>query len=798
MRATGQSSGLSDVAVTAPRSSPERAAPSDGERAAVDLVHPSFGAADPPPALLDRIPTVVLTIDAGGNVIYANGAALSHLGAGADSPVGLPVAVLAPDLIRGAWPAFAATLRATGKLTVETGLRSVDGRLVPVEVTAELIGSGGTEQCALFAVVLRRDPGLVRQQRFVEFSIERLSDAVFCIRHDGRIAYVNQAACKALGYTREELDTMSIFDIDPALGVERWSRLWQLLLQEKRRTTDSAHLTKDGRIVPVEVTCSLFELDGEQFSCAFARDVTERKATEEARQREHAFVESLIDTAPIMVVVLDAEGHIVRFNDCAERITGYELEEVLGESWIATLVPEEDRASVADLLLDAMCGAGMRGVVYRVRTKAGGLRDVLWYDQLLADPESGTVGLLAIGQDVTEQRDLEQRLRQAEKMEAIGRLAGGIAHDFNNQLTAIMGWTDVLSHEAASAPELIECTDRIMVAVRRACDLTSQLLAYSRKGKIKGVTTAVDLHELVHEVVAILRRSLDKRIAIQLDLAAETSRTVGDPSQLGNALLNLALNARDAMPSGGTLRFATRTTVIPSGAPQAAGMPEVEPGRYVELTVADTGTGMNEETQKHVFEPFFTTKEEGRGTGMGLAAVYGTVKNHRGTIAISSAVAAGTTIRIGLPLIASDAAGPVEPAPMPGLPIAPLRVLLVDDDDLVREIVTRLLRQLGCQVVSFASGFDAVEHFRANASAVDVIVLDMVMPLLDGKSTFQALRRIAPDVRVVLVSGYSIDGEAQSLIEAGIAVFLQKPFRLATLADALARAAAGAAMSAAR
>jgi len=743
--------------------------------------------ADPRTALLDRMSTFVLTVDAAGNIAYANAAAARALGAEAESPVGLPISLIAPEMVGTSWSAFFATLRASGVITTDTRLRALDGGDVAVEVTAELLGFGDSELCALFARQRRPADGPSAQQRFFQFAIEHHPDGVYCIDRQGKITYVNQSACALLGYSRAELESMRVFDINPALDPDRWDQLWDALLEERSRTIRSAHVTKDGRNVPLEVSSSLFEIDGKQFSCAFARDITSDWAVEESRQRDHALLESLIDTAPVMVLILDADGRIVRFNAYTERCTGYQLEEVRGHSWVGAMVAEEDRAEVSRLLRESMAGASMKGAVFRVRTRAGALREVVWYGQLLVDPASGSVGLLAVGQDLTEQRDLEQRLRQAEKMEAIGRLAGGIAHDFNNQLTAIMGWTDVLGREVEGRPQLVECTDRIMVAVRRACDLTSQLLAYSRKGKY--VTRSVDLHELVHEVVAILRRSLDKRIEIRLDLAAEAPFTMGDPTQLGNAMLNLALNARDAMPDGGTLRFATRQTVIGEEGLAATGVPDLEAGTFVELTVSDTGTGMDTETQRHMFEPFFTTKEEGRGTGLGLAAVYGTVKNHRGTIGISSALGRGTAVRICLPITRPDVREPVAPRPTTSLMIESPRVLLVDDEDLVRDIMTRFLHHLGCRVTSFNNGFDAVEHYRVNAASIDVVILDMVMPLLDGKSTFHALRRINPEVRIILASGYSVDGDAQTLIEAGAAAFLQKPFRLATLAEALACAA---------
>jgi CheY-like chemotaxis protein len=207
---------------------------------------------------------------------------------------------------------------------------------------------------------------------------------------------------------------------------------------------------------------------------------------------------------------------------------------------------------------------------------------------------------------------------------------------------------------------------------------------------------------------------------------------------------------------------------------------------YVRLRVVDDGVGIAPEVRAHLFEPFFTTKEESRGTGMGLAAVYGTVKNHRGMIAIASTLGRGTTVRICLPLTRAEVDQPGAPPPATAPAMASMRVMLVDDEDLVRDIMARLLRQLGCDVVSFGNGFDAVEHYRATWREVDLVVLDMVMPLLDGKGTYYALRRINPQVRVILASGYSIDGEAQALLDEGVAAFLQKPFRLATLADAIA------------
>ncbi len=625
-----------------------------------------------------------------------------------------------------------------------------------------------------------------RLQRFAQFALERVSDAVYWIRLDGSLVYVNRAACDMLGYTKEEFSVKSIFDIDPYLPAERWKPMWDALLQQGQRRFQSAHRTKDGRCLPVEITSSVFEVDGEQFGCSLARDISEESEVEEAHQREHSLIQSLIETAPVLILVLDSQGRVVRFNHCAEQTTGYRFDEIRGKSWIETFVAESDRDEVRTLLQHSMSGATMRGVVYAITTRGGLQREVLWHDQLLSNVGSETLGLLVIGQDVTDHRELELRLYQAEKMEAVGRLAGGVAHDFNNQLACIMGWVEILGNESKDESAVRECAERILQASRRAGDLTSQLLAYSRKGKY--VTRPVDLHELVNEVTAILRRSVNKRITLKVNLNAPEFHTLGDSTQLGNAILNLALNARDAMPNGGTLAIRTERRQLDQE--NAAAAPyEIAPGTYVDLSVSDTGMGMDADTQRRMFEPFFTTKDEGRGIGMGLAAVYGTVRSHHGSISTRSSPGLGTSIHILLPITQIEVNESVAALKAEKGALSACNVIVVDDEEPVREVTTRLLTHLGCKVVNFGKGFDAIEHYRSQWSNVDIVVLDMIMPLLDGKSVFYALRQINPQVQVILASGYSLDGAAQSLLDEGVCGFIQKPFTLLTLSDALSQVA---------
>ncbi|HTL51347.1 MAG TPA: ATP-binding protein, partial [Planctomycetota bacterium] len=401
--------------------------------------------------------------------------------------------------------------------------------------------------------------------------------------------------------------------------------------------------------------------------------------------------------------------------------------------------------------------------------------------ELTVAPVPGTEPLLFAGvvRDITERIRLEQQLRQAQKMQAVGQLAGGVAHDFNNQLTSVMGFAEMLALRLDN-PEDRRFAEHILQASRRAADLTQKLLAFSRKGKF--IAVPVDLHQIIVEVAALLRHSLDKRIDIRQEFNAPRAITRGDPNQLQNAFLNLAINARDAMPNGGTLTFATAETTVNTQAPALG----IAPGAHLQIHVTDTGIGMDEETRKRLFEPFFTTKGEGKGTGLGLAAVYGTVKNHAGAITVETEFGHGTTFTVYLPLLSESAEkSAADSAAFTPTRPREVRVLVVDDEDSIRLLLVELLRQNGYLVLDFASGAEAVEYYRRFARDVDLVILDMVMPKMGGRETFAALKAINSNVKVLLASGYSLDGEAQSILNEGVLAFVQKPFSQSDLLQAV-------------
>jgi signal transduction histidine kinase/CheY-like chemotaxis protein len=403
--------------------------------------------------------------------------------------------------------------------------------------------------------------------------------------------------------------------------------------------------------------------------------------------------------------------------------------------------------------------------------RKGGMH--FWVEVSLRRTEiGGQDRILAVVRDIDDRKHMEEQLRQSEKLQAVGTLAGGVAHDFNNQLTGIIGWTELIQDRVGNDPDLDKATANILTAAQRASDLTAQLLAFARKGKFE--SRPVDVHDLINEVTQLLTHTIDKRISIETQLEAEEPYTTGDPSQLQNALLNLGVNARDAMPGGGQLTFSTRNIDL-TGDKDSCRRWKLEPGPYVEISVTDTGEGMDEETLKSIFEPFFTTKQATKGTGLGLAAVYGTVNSHNGCIEVTSTPGTGSTFRVCLPL------GP-KPAPSVTVEESPRgpvsgRILVIDDEEILIQTVSAILRKGGYETVTCTDSREGIELYRKSPGSFDLVLLDMIMPGMGGTEVFHALKEINPAVSVLIMSGATANHEVQDLADAGARGFLAKPFR---------------------
>jgi|GEM_PF-2699308 len=491
----------------------------------------------------------------------------------------------------------------------------------------------------------------------------------------------------------------------------------------------------------------------------------------------------IFNTTGEAILIHDAgTGDIIDVNDTALRMFALTREDIktLAVEDISANRPPWTGVEAAHFVQQAMT-QGQQVFEWLAKRTDG---TEFWVEVSLRSTVIGGRGrVLAVSRDISERKALQERLQQAEKLESLGKLAGGIAHDFNNQLACIIGFADLARDDLQDRPEESQHIDTILLAAKRASDLTAKLLAFARKGKHQSVP--VDLNGLVSEVQEIARRSLNPGIRIDSGLQITPAVTLGDPTQLQNAILNLVFNARDAMPEGGALDLATRTIDLPRDGEQYPSV-TLAPGRYVELSVRDSGVGMTPEVMQNIFDPFFTTKAAGSGTGMGLAAVYGTVHHHGGAIDVESAPGLGSTFRILLPQTEGSAATAAQVVDSPERVKIAGTILVVEDDKLVRPMIVRTLKSAGGTVTACADGVEAVEVFTEAPHRSDLVILDLNMPRKAGPETFKALRRIRPEVKVLIISGYAINEQVQALLDEGAAGFLQKPFRPDALCGAVA------------
>ena len=531
---------------------------------------------------------------------------------------------------------------------------------------------------------------------------------------------------------------------------------------------------------PVYVHSTLFPArleSGERVAVCADDDITgERRAALEEHRREEQF-RALVENSPDVIARIDSTLRVLFVNSAIQRAAGQNPLQVVGLRLDEADLPPAFRSLWVDHLQRVFTSGNEVTFEYRQPTELGARHFEARISPEL-DVHGNVATVLAVARDVTQRHDLERQLLQAQKMESIGHLAGGIAHDFNNLLTVILGYTDVAIESLPSGSAANHELRNVKLAAEQAAGLTQQLLAFARQQVL--APQVVDLVPLIGSIETLLRRTLSESVNLTLDLAADGGRVRADPSQLQQVLLNLAINARDAMPRGGRLTVATRAVNCMPGDPFAReGAP---PGSYLQLDVVDTGHGMSDEVRSRIFEPFFTTKEKGKGTGLGLATCYGIVRQSRGWIFCESAPGRGTRFTILLPVVEdAEEYEPLEEetAPPTG---GNERVLLVEDDAAVRKLAESVLGAAGYRVTAVASAREALEFAERGLVEVDLLVTDVVMPGMGGIDLARALRRRRGDLKVLFTSGYpdatdlSMDRTRRPLDE-----HLQKPFLPKTL-----------------
>lgn len=515
----------------------------------------------------------------------------------------------------------------------------------------------------------------------------------------------------------------------------------------------------------------VYDDNGNYLGCRGAmRDLTLHKELENEKERLVAAVEQFSDS----MAITNLDGKLEYINPAFERNMGISNREALGTVY--------DMVDVAPVQEAISAGAVWSGRRNRTIQPIGEQRVVEITMSPVRDASGQLRNLVWVERDVTAEVELQERLMQAQRMEAIGTLAGGVAHDFNNLLSGILGYSSLLKGEPSSWSDIQQAATVIERAAKRAADLTQKLLGFARQGKHKHESFSI--HDSIAEVLTLLTRTTDPKVTIEGVLDAENPWIRGDSGQLGQVLLNLAINSTHAIKNSGRLTIYTRNVPFNELPIFEETFPRAE--EYIEVKVEDTGCGIPDDKLSRIFEPFFTTKE--KGSGLGLAMVYGIVQNHDGAIKVDSTVGEGTTFTLYLPTSTYQ-----EPAQKPPAPITQVRqgkgtILVIDDEEIVRNIAAKMLTRIGYEVITIADGHEAVDFYSKNQEKVDLVIVDMMMPRMDGRECFSALRQINPNVRAILSTGYSHNQAVQEVIDEGLLGYIGKPFDLQEIATAVENA----------
>jgi len=506
------------------------------------------------------------------------------------------------------------------------------------------------------------------------------------------------------------------------------------------------------------------------FALTHARTMTLKKKADAALNESERKYRFLVENQNDIVYSIDVQGRITFMGTQIEKY-GFDPLTMIGHP-IDEYIHPQDRERVNVHISNSIRTGKTSDITFRLVDTS---RHETWFEtqgSIIRDDRGMLAGLSGILRDITDRKKLEEQLYQSQKMDVVGQLAGGIAHDFNNMLSGIIGSAEMLSFKIAEDSPLRTYVSMILKGAERAAALTKNLLAYSRKGKL--ISTVINIHEPINDAIGLLERSIDKRIAIRTEFHADDSTVTGDPALLQNAFLNLGLNARDAMPEGGVLTYTTRNVTVDESSQLMREM-----GRYVEIEVSDTGKGMTPDLMGRIFEPFFTTKEFGKGTGLGLAAVYGTVKDHRGDINVYSEPGIGSIFKIRIPVenkIAGSASAANEEI-IKGTGC----ILIIDDEAIIRNIAYAQLVHLGYEVLLAEDGEAGIEIFTKEKSRISLAIIDLVMPKISGQETLRRILEIEPAAKVIFSSGFNYYEKSNKLIELGAAAFIQKPFQLSKL-----------------
>jgi PAS domain S-box-containing protein len=665
---------------------------------------------------------------------------------------------------------------ACGESSVEASFFTKAGSRIPHYFTGTRMTVEGTDWLLGMAVDIserRKAEEAVKTSEQMLKDILATSPVGIVVAEDRVFKWANEAWEKMFGFERTDeyvgKTSRILYPSD-----DEYERVGKALYGNLQPGTvteiDATIQRRDGSLSYAQVRANLrkgFDPERRAVIVAFS-DISERRKAEEALRQNEERYRSLFELSSDAILLVHPEGEIIDANRACSQLLGAPLEDVIGADVMEFYANPIDRQEFRRRIHR---DGSVKQFEWRVRRRDGSERQCVLHSTLWTDKDGNVVAYVSSARDVTEARILEKQLFQAQKMEAIGTLAAGVAHDFNNILQVALGYSELILGDEGLPQRYRADIQKINESARRGADLVQRLLTFSRKTEVK--LLPLNLNRCVNELRKMLERTVPKMIEIQLVLAEDLAAINADGTQIDQILMNLAVNARDAMPQGGRLVFETANVILDEE--YAASHFAADPGNYVLLIVTDTGIGMDKEALEHIFEPFYTTKGVGEGTGLGLATVYGIVHQHGGHIRCYSEPGEGTTFKIYFPALVSDKK--LEETVARALPRGGSEtILLVDDEELIRDLGTRILTKAGYKVITASDGKEALKVYEQRGGEISLVILDLIMPKMGGRQSLECLLSLNPSVKVVISSGYSSDTIANEVRTSRAKGFVNKPY----------------------
>ncbi|MEJ2079642.1 MAG: PAS domain S-box protein [Acidobacteriota bacterium] len=739
-------------------------------------------------ALFEQSANGIFLHDLDGNILDANKAAVAQSGYSKDELLSSSIFDLLPEdseasdnpqeIGRGEilrqWRGW----RPEQPVILEVRHRRKDGSVYDVEINTAKVRFEGRE--LILAIVRDITERKQAEEILAEEAIrrrilvEQSRDGIVVMDENGKVYEANKRFAEMLGYSPEEMLELHVWDWDRQIEHNTLKEMIRTV-DEKGHHFETLHCCKDGSLIDVEISTNGAICGGQKLVFCVCRDITKRKQAEGALRESEERLRAIFDSATDAIYLKDTDLRYTHCNQATARLFGRPREEILGRT-DADLFAEEDFSEIVRIDRQVLEGTPMRGTFNR---RIGGTTLAINTNKSPVRDASGrVVGLCGVSRDITQEVRVREEMRQAQRVDAIGRLAGGVAHDLNNLLSPILGYGEMLLEDLPTRDARRESVNEILRAGFCARDLVRQLLAFSRNQTLE--FKPLDINEAVVGFEKLLRRTIPEDIEIEVLPSPDIPAVLADVGQIEQIIMNLAVNASEAMPNGGMLTIETGQVDL-GQAGEATAHPDLDPGVYAVLAVRDTGCGMDEETRGHIFEPFFSTKGE-RGTGLGLSTVYGIVKQHGGSIHVQSRPGQGTTFEILLPATERTGCEPTSRAESAPDSNATETILLVEDDDQVRRLACVVLQRQGYRVLVAGNSDEALSLLASHDGPVHLLLTDVVMPGLNGRELYAKAIQEYPGLKVLFASGYTDDVIAhRGVLDEGVQ-FIQKPFSVQGLA----------------